>query len=88
MSRLLSVIMAVVGMVAMIAKHGMDGALGYLLFLLVALVLIWFPSVINGYAMGTMMDGSTVDTPTPPLLIAAFGWIALLVVNGFVLGWW
>lgn len=87
MSRLLSGVIAAVGMMAMIVKHGSEGALDYFLFLLAVLPLIWFPDAINDYAMGSWVDGYTIDNPTPPLMISLFGWIALLALNGYVFGW-
>jgi uncharacterized membrane protein YoaT (DUF817 family) len=49
------------------------------------LALIWFPNAINEYTLGTWSRGGQIDTPTPPPLIAAFGWILLITVSAVLL---
>lgn len=57
-----------------------DSSMAYFLFaLLVALVLIWFPEKIDEYTFGTWTKGNRIDVHTPPLMIAIFGWMLLLV---------
>jgi len=52
--------------------------------LLVPIVLIWFPEEVNDVTLGMWGDGPMIDRPTPPAIIAAFGWLLLLlaVVGG------
>lgn len=40
---------------------------------------IWFPDTVDEWAFGTWRYGNTIDTHTPPVLIAAIGWLMLLV---------
>ena len=43
------------------------------------LILIWFPCEVDELTFGMWYEGYTVDTHTPPVLIAAFGWLFLLL---------
>jgi hypothetical protein len=54
-------------------------SLGLLLF--VALILIWFPKDVNEMTLGLWHAGYKIDAPTPPLMIAAFGWAILIVAS-------
>ncbi len=85
-SRLLSGIVAVTGMVFAIADFRARLLFDYCLFTAIVLVLIWFPDAVNTYTVGMWIDGYKIENPTPPIMIAGFGWIALLVVNGALFG--
>jgi hypothetical protein len=49
------------------------------LLLLLALIFIWFPKDVNEMTLGLWHAGYKIDSPTPPLMIAAFGWALLFV---------
>jgi hypothetical protein len=51
------------------------------LVLFVALILIWFPQDVNEMTLGLWHAGYKIDAPTPPLMIAAFGWVILVVTS-------
>ena len=51
------------------------------LALFVALILIWFPRDVNEVTLGLWHAGYKIDTPTPSLMIAAFGWVILVAVS-------
>jgi hypothetical protein len=44
-----------------------------------ALLLIWFPEQVDDYTFGTWTRGGRIDAHTPPFLIAAAGWVLLLL---------
>jgi hypothetical protein len=44
------------------------------------LPLIWFPQQINDATLGTWSRGGMIDKPTPAIMIAGIGWLALLTV--------
>jgi hypothetical protein len=52
-----------------------------LIFLALAppIVLIWFPEQVDEYTFETWYKGNRIDSHTPPLMIALFGWILLLL---------
>ena len=57
----------------------------YLLVIVVpALLLIWFAEQIDDLTFGTWHHGYLIDTHTPAVLIAGFGWI-LLIVEAIIL---
>lgn len=47
---------------------------------LVPVAMIWYPEEINDFTLGTWGDGPVIDRPTPPVFIAGFGWLLLLLV--------
>ena len=47
---------------------------------LFALTLIWCGRLWNEVTLGTYARGQQIDAPTPPYVIAAFGWGALLIL--------
>ena len=49
-----------------------------------ALILIWFPQMIDDLSIGQWTRGGRIDAPTPPFLIAAVGWVLLGVVTWFL----
>jgi hypothetical protein len=44
----------------------------------VPLSLIWFPEQIGSYT-GYVSHGSTIDTETPPFIVAGLGWLFLVL---------
>ena len=57
-----------------------DALFGLLLVMAGCGSLIWFPEEINDWSLGTWTRGAQIDVPTPPWMIAGFGWIALLAL--------
>lgn len=49
-------------------------------------LLIWYPRQINDLTLGAWTRGGQIDVPTPPGMIAGFGWIVLLAVAA-VINW-
>jgi len=47
--------------------------------MVVPLLLIWFPEQIDDYTFGSWYKGNRIGVHTPPLLIAMFGWVILLL---------
>jgi hypothetical protein len=41
-------------------------------------LLIWFPDEINSLTLGEWTRGAQINVPTPPCLIAGFGWVVLV----------
>jgi uncharacterized membrane protein YoaT (DUF817 family) len=50
------------------------------LFLLGPLALIWFPETIGSYT-GYVSSGQTIDTETPPSIVAGLGWLLLVLMG-------
>src|SRR4029079_7212046 len=48
------------------------------------LVMIWFPALVDDLFFGTWHEGYRIDAHTPAFLIAAVGWVLLLVDMSFV----
>lgn len=44
------------------------------------LLLIWFPQEIDDFTFGSWSRGSQINTHTPGVLVAAMGWIFLVLV--------
>jgi hypothetical protein len=59
------------------------GFSGWYVSLLVApvLVLIWFPNDVDELTFGIWYQGYRIDSHTPAVLIAAFGWIFLVLIT-------
>lgn len=83
-SRILSLAVSSVGIIMAAVQFQFEQVLDYCIFVAVALALIWFPEAIAENAMGSWVDDYTIDNPTPPVMIGAFGWIALLAVDATV----
>ena len=68
--------------VADCALHRMQGSTIALVALVMAgcLAIIWFPQEINDSTLGTWSRGGMIDKPTPAIMIAGIGWLALLAV--------
>ncbi len=80
LSRALSVV--VVALYVLIAsQEGTEGLLatcgGVLAATAIPLLMIWFPDALGNFT-GYIGRGGNVDVRTPPGLMAALGWIALL----------
>jgi hypothetical protein len=45
------------------------------------LVLIWFPNEVDELTFGIWYQGYRIDSHTPAFLIAAFGWIFLVLIT-------
>lgn len=52
------------------------------------LLLIWFPSEVDEFTFGAWYQGYRIDSHTPPVLIAWFGWILLLLFTGLLFSPW
>ena len=50
------------------------------LFAAPLLLLIWFPAQIDDYTFGAWYHGYRIDSHTPGVIIASFGWISLLLI--------
>ena len=63
--------------------HHLPGSVVFGLFLGFGgcLSLIWFPDDVNDLTMGSWTKGAQIDVPTPPLMIAGFGWLVLLAIS-------
>lgn len=85
LSRLLSAAVAVSGLIAAVTHFDRPTVFSYFLFAVVMLWMIWFPDVVNSFTEGSWVDGYRMN-PTPPALIAAFGWAALIAVNCYIFG--
>jgi hypothetical protein len=46
-----------------------------------ALIMIWFPAAIDELTFGQWTRGGQIDAHTPPFLIAAVGWILLVLIT-------
>lgn len=46
------------------------------------LALIWFPEQIDDLSFGAWTKGAQIDAHTPPVAIAAMGWLFLLLFTG------
>ena len=49
-----------------------------------ALLLIWFSSDVDELTFGTWYQGYRIDSHTPPVFIAWFGWILLLLFTALL----
>jgi hypothetical protein len=78
-SRVLS--LAIVGMAHLRAWH--IGLSGWYVTLCIAplLVLIWFPNDVDELTFGVWYQGYRIDSHTPGVLIAAFGWMFLVLIT-------
>jgi hypothetical protein len=85
-SQLLSGIIASICLVIAIMKFHSEVLFHYCIFTAVVLVLIWFPDAVNTYTLGLWIDGYKIENPTPPIMIAVFGWLVLLLVNSYLFG--
>lgn len=83
-SKTISGIIALAGMVYVCIKFNMEFDFYYFIFVGVVLVLIWFPDAVNTYTVGMWVDGYKIESPTPPIMISAFGWILLLSFNVYL----
>jgi hypothetical protein len=45
----------------------------------IACVLIWFPQAVDDFTFGTTRVGHKIDSHTPAWMIAAMGWILLML---------
>ena len=79
-SRLVSGLLYVGCLVFAVADGDGRELFGVFVGVLVPVVLIWFPEEVNDFTLGMLWDGSVIDRPTPPALIAGFGWVLLLLV--------
>jgi hypothetical protein len=86
LSQLLSGIIALLGLVVAFMRFDSQMLLKFCLFTVIELVLIWFPEEVNDYTIGLWIDGYKIENPTPPVMIAGFGWILLLLLNGALFG--
>lgn len=48
------------------------------------LLLIWFPQEIDDFTFGGWYRGSQINTHTPGFLIAAMGWIFLVLIGAIL----
>lgn len=85
-SRVLSAIMGATGLGFAVADFQGRLLFDYFLFTAIVLVLIWFPDSVNDYTIGMWIDGYKIENPTPPIMIAGFGWLALLAFNALLFG--
>jgi hypothetical protein len=76
-SRVLSVIVTAVAYVSAWPMH--TGLWLVTLGCAPLLALIWFPRQIDEFTFGDWYRGYRIDSRTPAVLIAALGWIVLLV---------
>jgi hypothetical protein len=76
-SRSLSIILAIVVLYRMWPNK--DGLVSIAIAMAAPLVLIWFPDLIDEYTFGTWDKGNRIDAHTPPVMIAMFGWVILLL---------
>lgn len=80
LSRVLSLVVIAL-YVAMANQEGTEGLLatcgGVLAATAIPLLMIWFPEPLGNFT-GYIGRGGNVDVRTPPALMAALGWIALL----------
>jgi hypothetical protein len=86
LSRLLSAFLALSGLIIAAMQFKSEVFLQYLLINLIMLVLIWFPDEVNDYTLGLWIDGYRIENRTPNFMIAGFGWIILLLVDGSLFG--
>ena len=86
LSQLLSGIIALIGLIEAFIHFHSHILLNYCLFTVIVLVLIWFPDEVNDYTVGLWIDSYKIENPTPPFMIAGFGWILLLLINGSLFG--
>jgi hypothetical protein len=56
-----------------------SGLVGVLLAVTPPIILIWFPEQVDDYTFGLWYKGNRIDSHTPPLMIAIFGWALLLL---------
>jgi uncharacterized membrane protein YoaT (DUF817 family) len=45
------------------------------------LLLIWFPREVDEFTYGAWTKGNRIDSHTPAVLIAGFGWILLVLIT-------
>lgn len=85
-SRLLSAVLALFALTAMEHVHIIRSLVIYG-FLLVC---IWFPLPISEHTFGKVYRGYTINTASPPTLVAITGWILLvtIVVSQYMIGDW
>lgn len=83
-SRVLSLAVSMIGMVAAAFQFHPERIVDYCIIIAAATALIWFPDAISYNAVRKWVDGYSIDNPTPPLMVAAFGWIALLVMEAYI----
>ena len=76
-SRSLSIILAIVVLYRMWPNK--DGLVSIAMAMAAPLVLIWFPEQIDEYTFGTWDKGNRINVHTPPVMIAMFGWVILLL---------
>jgi len=81
-SRSLSIIVAVVVLYRMWPNR--DGLLSIAIAMAAPLLLIWFPDTIDEYTFGSWDKGNRIDRHTPPVMIAMFGWVILLLEASIV----
>lgn len=75
-NRSLAVLVAVATLLRIGTK---SAALLYLCALIPPIILIWFPEQVDEYTFGLWDQGNRIDSHTPPLMIAIFGWFILLL---------
>jgi hypothetical protein len=45
---------------------------------------VWFPEEINNLTFGEWTRGAQINVPTPPVLIAGFGWVVLIAATAAI----
>ena len=76
-SRLLALVVAVAAMLRVLPNS--SNLVRVLLAVALPTILIWFPEQVDEYTFGTWYKGNRIDSHTPPLMIAIFGWTILLL---------
>jgi hypothetical protein len=61
-------------------RYGIAMPLSLLVF---PLGIIWFAEIL-GEIRGSVGRGGIIDTPTPGWMVAGFGWLALLLLSGYL----
>lgn len=82
LSRWLSVALIVGTLVNGALHHlGAGDVFGLGLALCGCALLVWFPDEINNLALGEWTRGAQINVPSPPFLIAGFGWVVLIAAG-------
>ena len=79
-SKIAAVVIAIGYAIAIVVNVGFKIHATSALLLAVPLALIWFPEELGSYT-GYVSRGSTIDTETPPFIVAGLGWLLLVLIG-------
>ena len=79
-SKIVAVVIAIGCAIGFVVNMGFTKQAAGVAFLIVPLGLIWFPEEIGSYT-GYVGHGRTIDTETPPFIVAGIGWLFFILIG-------